>query len=281
MKFENIPKRNAHKKFGYIKDLEAFNSFVEKYEIVGVKWSQPQSISASYFLRLLQNGSSEKPRGYGIHSVNENDESSNELREFYSILLDHGALWKTKNGNVICTAMPYGDEKSISEGFQKMITRFQYPDTIKMVFLNDKYRFRPNGDYMLLIYCDLSWEEYKDNYSEEELRRKALLHSSMGVLRFQKTKGQYNRDRFVNEYAKKRAQGVCQLCDQPAPFMNVKGEPFLETHHIIPLSGGGADSVDNTIALCPNCHRKMHVLNLEEDVEKLKKRAYIDLNLCE
>ena len=28
--------------------------------------------------------------------------------------------------------------------------------------------------------------------------------------------------------------------------------------------------IHNTVALCPNCHRKMHSLCLEEDVNKLK-----------
>ncbi|WP_327786927.1 hypothetical protein [Metaclostridioides mangenotii] len=27
--------------------------------------------------------------------------------------------------------------------------------------------------------------------------------------------------------------------------------------------------MDNTVALCPNCHKKMHILNLDKDVEHL------------
>lgn len=45
-------------------------------------------------------------------------------------------------------------------------------------------------------------------------------------------------------------------------------EPWA--HHIIWLLGGGEDTIQNTVALCPNCHRKMHVLNLEFDLQKLK-----------
>jgi 5-methylcytosine-specific restriction endonuclease McrA len=36
------------------------------------------------------------------------------------------------------------------------------------------------------------------------------------------------------------------------------GAYYLEVHHIIPLSENGEDSVDNAIALCPNCHRQEH-----------------------
>ncbi|HDY7447493.1 TPA: HNH endonuclease [Vibrio vulnificus] len=44
-----------------------------------------------------------------------------------------------------------------------------------------------------------------------------------------------------------------------APFIKrSNGEPYLEVHHIIPLSQGGLDSLENVISLCPNCHRKIH-----------------------
>jgi len=49
-----------------------------------------------------------------------------------------------------------------------------------------------------------------------------------------------------------------------------KGKPYLETHHVVWLSKGGSDAVDNTVALCPNCHRKMHIVNSPSDVSKLK-----------
>ena len=82
---------------------------------------------------------------------------------------------------------------------------------------------------------------------------------------------QYDRSVWVAEYAKRRANGNCQLCGESAPFNNIKGEPYLESHHIIWLSQGGDDSIENTVALCPNCHRKMHVLNYGADVDRLKR----------
>jgi len=80
----------------------------------------------------------------------------------------------------------------------------------------------------------------------------------------------YERNPYVAEYAKRRAEGICQLCRQPAPFKYPDGRHFLEVHHIEWLSEGGTDTIDNTVALCPNCHRKMHVLNLNEDRKKLR-----------
>jgi 5-methylcytosine-specific restriction protein A len=83
----------------------------------------------------------------------------------------------------------------------------------------------------------------------------------------------YDRNSNVAELAKRRSKGLCQLCGLPAPFKDKKGDPFLESHHIVWLSGSGEDSIENTVALCPNCHRKMHVLNLDSDKAKLKQIA--------
>jgi len=71
---------------------------------------------------------------------------------------------------------------------------------------------------------------------------------------------------------KKGAHGRCDLCAMTAPFMTSKGKPYLECHHVTPLAKGGGDTIDNAVALCPNCHRKMHSLNLEVDRSNLFKR---------
>jgi 5-methylcytosine-specific restriction enzyme A len=80
---------------------------------------------------------------------------------------------------------------------------------------------------------------------------------------------QYERSAWVAEYAKRRARGVCELCGNPAPFSDRDGVPYLETHHVVWLARGGEDSTLNTVALCPNCHRKMHVVDGKEDRERL------------
>ena len=56
-----------------------------------------------------------------------------------------------------------------------------------------------------------------------------------------------------------RANGVCERCNKKAPFIKASsGQPYLEVHHIIRLADGGNDTVENAIALCPNCHREAH-----------------------
>jgi hypothetical protein len=82
---------------------------------------------------------------------------------------------------------------------------------------------------------------------------------------------------YIKEFARKVAKGICQLCDKKAPFIDKQGKPFLEVHHIFYLSKGGSDTIDNVVALCPNCHRKMHLLELEEDIIKIKGKALTNM----
>lgn len=65
------------------------------------------------------------------------------------------------------------------------------------------------------------------------------------------------RDSSVRSAALARAKGHCEFCGQPG-FITSKGQSFLETHHIIPLSEGGSDIITNVAALCANHHREAH-----------------------
>jgi 5-methylcytosine-specific restriction protein A len=117
-------------------------------------------------------------------------------------------------------------------------------------------------------------ERQAKRLSAGELKNRAKLAPRKAGNRYVVAK-QYDRNEYVAELARRRANGVCQFCDSPAPFKNKKGEPYLEVHHIIWLARGGPDTLDNTVALCPNCHKRMHVLDEEKDKEHLKKIAVL------
>ena len=68
----------------------------------------------------------------------------------------------------------------------------------------------------------------------------------------------YKRDAAVVSFVLNRADGKCELCETAAPFRNNSGEPYLEVHHVINLANDGADTVNNTVAVCPNCHKELH-----------------------
>ncbi len=107
-------------------------------------------------------------------------------------------------------------------------------------------------------------------YSDSELR-KIIINSPKklpGERRVVST--HYERNQHIVEYTKRLSNGVCDLCDEQAPFKNRKNEPYLEVHHINWLAKGGEDSMMNVAALCPNCHKKMHILKNKAEIEKLK-----------
>lgn len=68
----------------------------------------------------------------------------------------------------------------------------------------------------------------------------------------------YERDPKVKAWVLKNSNGKCGLCKKQAPFLNKNNIPYLEVHHIKSLSEGGEDTIENTIAVCPNCHRALH-----------------------
>lgn len=80
---------------------------------------------------------------------------------------------------------------------------------------------------------------------------------------------QYVRDAAVKAWVIANAKGKCECCLKAAPFESVFG-PFLEVHHVHRLCDGGADTVENALALCPNCHRMLHYsLGANEIIEKM------------
>lgn len=55
----------------------------------------------------------------------------------------------------------------------------------------------------------------------------------------------------------------CELNESHVTFLTKNGKPYMEAHHLIPLSAqtyftNSLDVDANIICLCPNCHRKLH-----------------------
>lgn len=69
----------------------------------------------------------------------------------------------------------------------------------------------------------------------------------------------FERNPYVVVEVLGRANGYCERCKSLAPFKKRKDNtPYLEVHHRVRLADGGEDTVENAIALCPNCHRQLH-----------------------
>jgi HNH endonuclease len=94
-----------------------------------------------------------------------------------------------------------------------------------------------------------------------EKRRKQPVIPPAGAkvpTRVQAVSTSFVRDPAVKAWVLDRANGSCENCNEPAPFMMLDGQPFLEVHHLRRLADEGSDRVSNAVALCPNCHRRLH-----------------------
>ncbi|MGH8191406.1 MAG: HNH endonuclease [Rhodanobacteraceae bacterium] len=67
------------------------------------------------------------------------------------------------------------------------------------------------------------------------------------------------RDPYVVAAAILRSGGKCEMpgCARGL-FLKDDDTPYLEVHHVKPLSEDGDDTLANVAALCPHCHRSLH-----------------------
>ena len=166
-------------------------------------------------------------------------------------------------GQVKLSETPYQEKQKDEDGILRNVWVFpvkvvdNHEVTIEKEIIDNNYKKK---------------EKKAKRLSDAEIEEKAKESQSTKISVRTTTSQTYERNAYITEYAKRRANGICQLCNTPAPFKNRLGEPYLETHHIEWLSKGGADIIENTVALCPNCHKKMHIVDSIEDREYLKKR---------
>ncbi|EHY9847421.1 HNH endonuclease [Vibrio cholerae] len=156
------------------------------------------------------------------------------------------------------------------------LTAFPAPNAVD-TYKNDKLNAWTNRgndlslDHLLHAiehYLAFSLEEWNENFNDEVIRslsitsnerRKRLESAEKLPKQVMVNTLVYKRNPDVVAEALIRANGYCERCNQSAPFTRKKdNSPYLEVHHIVPLSLAGEDILGNVIALCPNCHREKH-----------------------
>lgn len=99
----------------------------------------------------------------------------------------------------------------------------------------------------------------KSKRDKSEARAQRISNSEKRPKRIRVYSYTYHRNPDIVAETLLRADGVCENCKKPAPFVRASdSSPFLEVHHMKSLADGGEDTLDNVLALCPNCHRKKH-----------------------
>ena len=95
------------------------------------------------------------------------------------------------------------------------------------------------------------------------VRKIGGLHNNLPEGRVKPSKDRVASERFARDpnvitWVLENADGICEVCGRKAPFEREGGDPYLEVHHVRPLSEGGPDKPNNALACCPNCHRELH-----------------------
>lgn len=143
-------------------------------------------------------------------------------------------------------------------------TLYRFMGQANLEILHTKHRKAADGshDYIVSLKGTIMFED-KAEFDVDELKEK---FGDLDPKTIEQVIATFRRDPKVAEYAKKTAKGICQLCGKPAPFIDRYGEPYLESHHVIWLSRGGTDTIDNVVGLCPNCHSKVHAIDDPIDI---------------
>ena len=153
-------------------------------------------------------------------------------------------LFETADDGIVA----YLGQYSCEDWFQE-----ELPDTSGESRSAIRFKLVPIGGRFIEI-------ESPDTESEslEELYKKAKASTVGDSGTRTTTTTSYTRSELVKKFARRIADGVCQGCGENAPFIDKEGEPFLEAHHVYRRSDGGLDNPSNVIAICPNCHRRVH-----------------------
>ena len=154
------------------------------------------------------------------------------------------------------------------QGFIDIIREI-YNQMNEVLPLKETLRLIDAHSFIWIIQQDryINWIPDTDQYIHIEHDAEEYIQNAVSGPggRRNRTSNTFIRSSSVVKETRRRAGGICQYCRKKAPFIDKDGNPYLEVHHINWLSRGGKDSTDNTVALCPNCHTRMHILDNPAD----------------
>ena len=120
-----------------------------------------------------------------------------------------------------------------------------------------------------------AWKQYKiEKEEQEEIKQQEKRYREGGkkTVTSEKTVRDSRLRKDYIEYLKNKQGGKiwCEICGQWEEI----GEEMLQVHHLIEINGYKEknkeySTFDDVIAICPNCHRLIHIFGNIEDVKKI------------
>jgi len=162
-----------------------------------------------------------------------------------NVVKDLGAIVSRNVVNGLWLHVDYYEKKTNTNqnSLRHLLTKFQPLIRTKNIFLLSEF------DQEVSDSLNLSQADRLAKIQQLDGSPRRILIHSVG----------YTRSQHIVAERLFQAKGFCGYCGSPAPFNKKNGSPYLEVHHVIPLAERGKDSLENTIALCPNCHREAHL----------------------
>lgn len=174
----------------------------------------------------------------------------------------------TFTGEVILVDDPYTFTEKDSTGVNRIVYKFPLKIVNEDILLDDQ-KFVDARDLLEEKVNKLTFDELEILAKDSSERNKTVnkLNENKKAYRFL-LKKKYANNAYVAAYVKEKSNGICELCEKQAPFME-DGIPYLELFYIESLEHGGSVTIENSVAVCPNCKARLIELDDESDYKKL------------
>lgn len=177
--------------------------------------------------------------------------SSGYPRKFYGGIITN----ITNEGGYVISVEKFFALSNIESNILHFLRTKAIPSGSKMLKIKQWKRYLTSEQEMKVFEKEIIYSQK----SSQETRLKRLENAEQIPQKKRVLSSVFSRNPDVVAETLHRANGICTDCGNEGPFISkLDGKPFLEVHHIIRLADGGEDTLDNTVALCPNCHRKQH-----------------------
>lgn len=186
-----------------------------------------------------------------------------------------------------------------SEKIKKYINQDRKYEDYREYFLNCNFYVVGESKRDILLDIDPLLSKYIERLSNDEyqiiieniIRNDEISYKKKKRIEEKKQRilKQYLRDPQVAAYSKQQANYKCESDPLHETFISeISKQQYVEAHHLIPMKyqnmfEQSLDIPENIVALCPNCHRKIHYGNSEyknKIIEKLynKRRKMLEEN---
>ncbi|MFD1885965.1 HNH endonuclease [Paenibacillus wenxiniae] len=137
------------------------------------------------------------------------------------------------------------------------------------------YKYNEKTEQLIDIEFNNKLNEVKENrsyYGSSELIQGPRPRKEKEMSRYGAS---YPRNPTESIEAKRRNNWTCEVDVSHVTFQSASdNNPYVEAHHLIPMAAqdfyeNTIDFADNIVALCPNCHRKIHHAIEEEKRDML------------